>query len=195
MRDVVRLFETAPKDGMERDDLWRGGHAPRIARPVCGSKKCRARWSTLHLDRLALPHPRARAEAPDQARLVRLNPGRELSDRTVVADVLGELTHVLGNGLGRRDLEVHEHLRAERLRHLDPPVEPGPPVSIGERRVFEILRPDSEDDLPSLVCGERWTARERFTVQREPHLTDDGSEAVAPPARSEPRPCSWPGCR
>ena len=84
-------------------------HPPRIARPVSGSKKCRARWSTT-TSTASPSRTRVRGlKPPDEARLVRLQPCCELSDRTIVADVLGKLADVVADRLRRCDREVIEH--------------------------------------------------------------------------------------
>ena len=70
------------------------------------------------LDRVALADTSVRAEPPDQRRPLGRT-GRKLLESAVVADVLGELPHLLGDCLTRGDGEVNEHLRAERLAELD----------------------------------------------------------------------------
>ena len=147
-------------------------HAPPIARPVSGSKKCRARWSTT-----------ASTDSPSRTRVRGLNrptrlassglqPCCELSDRTIVADVLGELANVVGDRLRRRDREVDEHLGAEGLGHLDAAVSAaGCPRSRAPRR-----------------RGPRAGSRARPSVRRMRRAP--GAARVSPrPARA----CSRPG--
>ena len=61
---------------------------------------------------------RPRAEPPDERRRPPVRPPTA-ARRPVVADVLGELAHLLGHCLARGDREVDEHLRPERLAQLD----------------------------------------------------------------------------
>src|SRR5437763_961634 len=68
----------------------------------------------------ARAHAGAAAEAADGRRRRRLL-FSQLPHRPFVADVLGELAHVLGHRLPRLDREVHHDLRAERFRQLDAP--------------------------------------------------------------------------
>ena len=77
----------------------------------------------------------------------------------------------------RVDLEVHHHLRAERLAKSHGSRETAVGRRVGrERRVLEVLGPNPEDDVGADVRLERVTGRERLVVERDRVRAGRGDE-------------------
>ena len=119
-----------------------------------------------HLDLLALVDRRVGAEAPDHRGVRRLVV-------QFLADVCRELTDVVGDGRTGVDVEVRDDLGAERLAENYVAAE----SPIGRRvweqpRIFQVLRPDAEDDRPSLVGPQRGVGTQLLVVDDEKLAAD-----------------------
>ena len=71
------------------------------------------------LDRVPFAGARVRAEAPDE-RGPRLDAADESLETAIVADVLDQLSHVVGDRLPGCNGEVNEHVWTQRLSQLCP---------------------------------------------------------------------------
>ena len=121
---------------------------------------------------------RGDVEAPDQRQLRVVGLGLELGEHRVV-EVGGDLLDLVGHHRLAADLEVGDHLGAERLDVLDRRVQPAFARRAGlDRRVLEVLGPDAHGDRAADVAVEVGWVGQRVGLEAQELVAEVGDEVA-----------------
>src|SRR5882672_316963 len=127
-----------------------------------------------NLGPLAVRHLRPDAEPPDERGPPHPPLAVEIVQQHGLVHFLGQLPQIVRDDRCSLDLEVDDHLGAQRLAETHLPDEPpaGPAVR-GERRILEVLGSNAEDQRAPDVIAEALDGRRLQLVDREALRADD----------------------